>query len=186
MLKNRKSTLAKAVKHHYKKQELFLMESQKNTERRKQNLGKIRDKLQVLIQSSTQNENKLERFEEEFIGINRSFENPFHQFKNCTVGLNPQIANTMFESIGNLKYPIVQFSNRNTYKFFNNKFRAVTKSYFFGDSNNPELILMYDYQKDVWIKKDVSVLLFIIIIRFLKTWCSSLTQWPSLCQTAVS
>jgi len=27
MLKNRKVTLAKAVKHHYKKQELFLMEA---------------------------------------------------------------------------------------------------------------------------------------------------------------
>jgi hypothetical protein len=61
----------------------------------------------------------------------------------------------MFESIGNLKYPIVQFSNRNTYKFFNNKFRAITRSYFFGDSNNPDLILMYDFQKDLWVKKEV-------------------------------
>lgn len=71
------------------------------------------------------------------------------------MGLNPQIANTMFESIGNLKYPIVQFSNRNTYKFFNNKFRSITRQYFFGDSNNPDLILMYDFQKDIWVKKDV-------------------------------
>lgn len=53
MLKNRKSTLGKAVKHHYKKQEIFLMEAQKNTERRKQNLGKIKEKLQTLISSST-------------------------------------------------------------------------------------------------------------------------------------
>jgi N12 class adenine-specific DNA methylase len=89
MLKNRKSTLAKAVKHHYKKQEIFLMEAQKNTERRKQNLGKIKEKLQSLIASSAQNESKLERFEEEFININRSYDSPFHQFKNCTIGLNP-------------------------------------------------------------------------------------------------
>ena len=157
MLKNRKSTLAKAVKHHYKKQEIFLMEAQKNTERRKVNLSKIKDKLQVLISGGNQTEHKLERFEEEFININRSYDSPFHQFKNCTVGLNPQIANTMFESIGNLKYPIVQFSNRNTYKFFNNKFKAITRSYFFGDSNNPDLILMYDFQKDLWIKKEVSI-----------------------------
>ena len=46
------------------------------------------------------------------------------------------VVNQMFEGIGNLKYPIVQFSNRNTYKFFNNKFKTVTKSLFFGDSNN--------------------------------------------------
>lgn len=61
----------------------------------------------------------------------------------------------MFESIGNLKYPIVQFSNRNTYKFFNNKFRSISKQFFFGDSNNPDLILMYDFAKDVWLKKEV-------------------------------
>ena len=137
------------------------MEAQKNTERRKVNLTKIKDKLSTLIQGNQQSEHKLERFEEEFININRSYDSPFHQFKNCTVGLNPQIANTMFESIGNLKYPIVQFSNRNTYKFFNNKFKAITRSYFFGDSNNPDLILMYDFQKDLWIKKDV---------RFLRDW----------------
>lgn len=41
----------------------------------------------------------------------------------------------MFEGIGNLKYPVVQFSNRNTYQFFNNKFKTVTKNLFFGDSN---------------------------------------------------
>jgi len=36
-----------------------------------------------------QNESKLERLEEEFIGINRAYDSPFHQFKQCTVGLNP-------------------------------------------------------------------------------------------------
>lgn len=45
MLKNRKGTLAKAVKHHYKKQEIFLMEAQKNIERRKNNLEKLSGKL---------------------------------------------------------------------------------------------------------------------------------------------
>lgn len=41
MLKNRKDTLAKAVKQHYKKQEIFLMEAKKNVERRKTNLTKV-------------------------------------------------------------------------------------------------------------------------------------------------
>jgi uncharacterized coiled-coil protein SlyX len=48
MLKNRKDTLAKAVKHHYKKQEIFLLEAQKNIERRKNNLDKLNQKLQTL------------------------------------------------------------------------------------------------------------------------------------------
>jgi len=92
MLKNRKDTLAKAVKHHYKKQEIFLLEAQKNIERRKNNLEKINSKLQVLVKgaSGLQSESKLERLEEEFIGINRAYDSPFHQFKQCTVGLNPQ------------------------------------------------------------------------------------------------
>jgi DNA-directed RNA polymerase specialized sigma54-like protein len=45
MLKNRKDTLAKAVKHHYKKQEIFLMEAQKNIDRRKNNLDKLNKKV---------------------------------------------------------------------------------------------------------------------------------------------
>jgi len=156
MLKNRKDTLAKAVKHHYKKQEIFLLEAQKNIERRKNNLDKLNQKLQTLIKSSgTQNESKLERLEEEFIGINRAYDSPFHQFKQCTVGLNPQIVNSMFESIGSLKYPMVQFSNRNTYKYFNSKFKPISKIYFFGDSNNQDLILLYDFYKDIWSKKEV-------------------------------
>lgn len=98
MLKNRKDTLAKAVKHHYKKQEIFLLEAQKNIERRKNNLEKLNQKLQTLVKAATggaasggpQSESKLERLEEEFIGINRAYDSPFHQFKQCTVGLNPQ------------------------------------------------------------------------------------------------
>ena len=45
MLKNRKDTLAKAVKQHYKKQSIFLMEAKKNVERRKTNLTKVQQKL---------------------------------------------------------------------------------------------------------------------------------------------
>jgi SMC interacting uncharacterized protein involved in chromosome segregation len=90
MLKNRKDTLAKAVKHHYKKQEIFHMEAQKNIERRKNNLDKIGQKLQALMKNGTQSDHKLERLEEEFININRSYDSPFHQFKHCTIGLNPQ------------------------------------------------------------------------------------------------
>lgn len=89
MLKNRKHTLAKAVKHHYKKQEIFLMEAQKNIERRKNNLNKVTTKVQQLVKGGAQNESKLERLEEEFKQVNRAYDSPFHQFKHCTVGLNP-------------------------------------------------------------------------------------------------
>ena len=65
------------------------------------------------------------------------------------------VVNSMFESIGSLKYPMVQFSNRNTYKYFNNKFKPISKIYFFGDSNNQDLILHYDFYKDIWSKKEV-------------------------------
>jgi archaellum component FlaC len=78
MLKNRKDTLAKAVKHHYKKQEIFLLEAQKNIERRKNNLEKISTKLGGLVKNNTQSEHKLERLEEEFLNINRSYDSPFH------------------------------------------------------------------------------------------------------------
>lgn len=66
----------------------------------------------------------------------------------------------MFESIGSMKYPMVQFSNRNAYKFFNSKIKACNKAIFFGDSNNQDLILTYDFHKDTWGKKEV-ILLFI-------------------------
>ena len=99
MLKNRKDTLAKAVKQHYKKQGIFLMEAKKNVERRKTNLVKAQQKITNLQekQVAAQNESRLERIEEEFLHINKTFDSPFHQFKHCKVNLNPQIANQMFE-----------------------------------------------------------------------------------------
>ena len=51
MLKNRKDVLAKAVKQHYKKQEIFLMEGKKNVERRKTNWTKITNKITGLKES---------------------------------------------------------------------------------------------------------------------------------------
>ena len=48
MLKNRKDSLTKAVKQHYKKQELYLMEGKKNVERRKTNLQKLNNKISAL------------------------------------------------------------------------------------------------------------------------------------------
>jgi archaellum component FlaC len=69
------------------------MEAQKNIERRKNNLDKINQKLQTVMKGATQSDHKLDRLEEEFININRSYDSPFHQFKHCTIGLNPQIAN---------------------------------------------------------------------------------------------
>lgn len=61
----------------------------------------------------------------------------------------------LFENIGTLKYNIVQFSNKHTFKFFNNKVKPISKLYYFGDSNNPQLILQYDFAKDSWSKKFV-------------------------------
>lgn len=136
MLKNRKDTMSKAVVAHYKKQDIFLMEAKKNVERRKGNLQKLEGKLDGLVEGKSQNEYKLERLTDEFLNINRTFDSPFHQFKHCQVSLNPQIANQMFEQIGSLKYPVVQFSNKNAFKFFNQKYKPITKCYFFGDSNN--------------------------------------------------
>jgi hypothetical protein len=51
------------------------------------------------------------------------------------------VSNQLFESIGSLKYGVVQFTNKHTFKFYNNKVKPITKCYFFGDSNNPQLIL---------------------------------------------
>ena len=97
MLKNRKDSLAKAVKQHYKKQEIFLLEAKKNVDRRKTNLQKVQQKIIGLQEGKSQNESKIERLEEEFLHINKSFDSPFHQFKHCTVSLNPQNANQNFE-----------------------------------------------------------------------------------------
>ena len=104
MLKNRKDTLAKAVKHHYKKQEIFLLEAQKNIERRKTNLEKLAGKVQGVAKSgAVNNESKLERLEEELVNQNRQYDSPFHQFKHCTVQLNPQSKFDLFHS---LQWPI--------------------------------------------------------------------------------
>jgi len=54
-----------------------------------------------------------------------------------------------------LKYPLVKFSNKNALKFFNHKFKPITKCYFFGDSNNQNLILSYDFARDLWARKEV-------------------------------
>jgi hypothetical protein len=156
MLKNRKDTLQKSVIGHYKKQDLFLMEAKKNIERRKNNLEKVGTKLANVNETKTANENKLERLSEEFQNINKTFDSPFHQFKHCNVNLNPQIANQMFEQIGSLKYPVVQFSYKTTFEFFNQKYKPITKAYFFGDSNNQNLILQYDFAGDIWSRKEVS------------------------------
>jgi CII-binding regulator of phage lambda lysogenization HflD len=78
MLKNRKDTLAKAVKQHYKKQEIFLMEAKKNVERRKTNLTKVQTKIKALQEGKIQNDSKIERMEEEFSNINKTFDSPFH------------------------------------------------------------------------------------------------------------
>jgi septal ring factor EnvC (AmiA/AmiB activator) len=90
MLKNRKDTLAKSVKSHYKKQEIYLLEAQKNVERRASNLQKIEAKLEKLVQSNPQNENKLERLESDFSNTNKNYDAPFHQFKHCNVSLHLQ------------------------------------------------------------------------------------------------
>lgn len=115
------------------------MEAKKNVERRKTNLTKINGKIQAI--DDPKHANRLERLNDEFLNINRTFNSPFHQFKDCKVNLNPQIANQMFEQIGSLKYPDVQYSNKNTFKFYNQKYKPITKAYFFGDSNNQNLIL---------------------------------------------
>ena len=54
------------------------MEGKKNVERRKTNLTKLQNKLGGLKESQLQNESKLERLEEEFTSINKTFDSPFH------------------------------------------------------------------------------------------------------------
>lgn len=69
------------------------MEAKKNIERRKNNLEKIGSKLQNIAESKQTQGNRVERLNEEFLNINKTFDSPFHQFKHCNVNLNPQIAN---------------------------------------------------------------------------------------------
>ena len=159
------------------------MEAKKNVERRKTNLTKVQQKIEALREGKIQNDSKIERMEEEFSNINKTFDSPFHQFKHCTVSLNPQIANQMFEQIGSLKYPVVQFSNKNTFKFFNQKYKPITKCYFFGDSNNQNLILCYDFARDLWSRKEVSLSSILnIFIRCLTTFAFNATLLPSVLQ----
>lgn len=154
MLKNRKDTLAKAVKAHYKKQEICLLEARKNIERRATNLHKVETKLALLL-AAPQAEHKLERLEQELLAVNKAYDSPFHQFKHCQVGLHLQTANQLFESVGSVKHGPVQFSNKQSFKFFNAKVRPVSRCFFFGDSNHPQLILCFDFAKDQWSKKPV-------------------------------
>ena len=65
------------------------------------------------------------------------------------------MSNQLFDCIGSLKYNIIQFSNKDTFKFFNNKDKPISKTFFFGDSNTPQMILMYDFAKDSWAKRSV-------------------------------
>ena len=176
MLKNRKDTLHKQVTGHYKKQDLLLMEAKKNIERRKNNLEKIENKINNIVDSTQSNENKIERMSEEFLNINKTFDSPFHQFKHCNINLNPQIANQMFEQIGSLKYPVVQFSYKTTFEFFNQKYKPISKAYFFGDSNNQNLILQYDFASDVWSRKEVSCVEFSLI----KVYVGSIQPVPAV------
>lgn len=97
MLKNRRDVLSKAVNQHYRKQDLYLLEAKKNIERRKNNLEKVTKKVDGLQEGKTQTESKLERLSDEFINLNKTFDSSFHQFKHCSISLNPQIANQMFE-----------------------------------------------------------------------------------------
>jgi len=109
----------------------------------------------MLSSKSLSNSGKLERLEEEFIELNRGYNSSFHQFKHCTVNLNPQNASQIFESLGSVKHPIVQSTFSNSYQYFNLKRKNISKAYFFGDSNNQDLILSYDFSRDKWGKKDV-------------------------------
>ena len=80
-----------------------------------------------------------------------------------------------------MKHPVVKFSNKNNFKFFNHKFQPITKCYFFGDSNNPNLILSYDFARDLWSRKEVSISFIIdsYCFRFLIIYVYNLTLWQS-------
>jgi hypothetical protein len=156
MLKNRLEMLEQNVSQHYKKQNVLMKEAINNLDRRRTGLEKLSGKVQVMLSTGVySNCNKLERLEEEFIELNRSYNSSFHQFKHCTINLNPQNAGQIFESLGCVKHPIVQSTSSNSYQSFNLKRKNVSKSYFFGDSNHQDLILYYDFSKDKWGKKDV-------------------------------
>lgn len=54
------------------------MEGKKNVERRKANLVKLKNKIGNMKESQFQNESKMERLEDEFGSINKTFDSPFH------------------------------------------------------------------------------------------------------------
>ena len=54
------------------------MEAKKNVERRKTNLTKVQQKIKALQEGKIQNDSKIERMEEEFLNINKTFDSPFH------------------------------------------------------------------------------------------------------------
>jgi len=156
MLKNRMETLEQSVCQHYKKQNVIMKEAINNLDKRKVGLEKLAAKVASMLASgSFGNSTKLERLEEEFIDLNRSYNSSFHEFKHCTVSLNPQTTGQVFESIGSVKHPIVQSNSSHSYQFFHLKRKNVARAYFFGDSNHQDLILYYDFAKDRWGKKDV-------------------------------
>ena len=83
MLKNRLEMLEQNVSQHYKKQNVLMKEAINNLDRRKLGLEKLSAKVSVMISTGVyNNSNKLERLEEEFIELNRSYNSSFHQFKH--------------------------------------------------------------------------------------------------------
>lgn len=131
-----------------------MKEAMNNLDKRKTNLEDLDEKVVSLMNSKTEiSAYKLERLEEEFTSINRNYDSPFHQFKHCVVGLNPQNAGQVFENIGSVKHPIVQSSSSHTYEYFKLKNKQIKKAFFFGDSNHPDLILTYDFAKDKWARR---------------------------------
>lgn len=158
MLKNRIESLEQTVKQHYKKQNVHMKEALGNLDKRKKSLLKLDEKVkEYLSQNLTTGalQSKIEWLEDEFIKINRSYDCPFHNFKHCQVTINPQNAGHIFESIGAVKNPIVASTSSNTYQYFNLKHKPLKKSFFFGDSNHTDMILIYDFEKDRWSWREV-------------------------------
>jgi len=91
MLRNRIESIEQTVRQHYKKQNVFMKEAMNNLDKRKFALSKLNDKIKELsnLSGGPVQEGKIERLEEEFIKINRSYDSPFHHFKHCVVSLNP-------------------------------------------------------------------------------------------------
>lgn len=83
MLKNRIETLEQNVTKHYKKQKVVMKEAQNNLDKRSSGLKKLSKKVTSMLASGAySHNNKLERLEEEFLELNRSYNSSFHQFKH--------------------------------------------------------------------------------------------------------